>query len=57
MLVGPEQRAWLDRLDAERDNLRAALGWALDRAGGDDPAPLADRAGRGLRTAGALWRY
>ena len=57
MLVGPEQRVWLDRLDAEHDNLRAALGWALDRAGGDDSVPLAVRADRGLRTTGALWRY
>ena len=57
MLVGPEQRAWLARLDAEHDNLRAALGWALSGAGDGDAALLAARAGRGLRIASALWRY
>jgi predicted ATPase/DNA-binding SARP family transcriptional activator len=46
-LSGPAQGAWLDRLDAEHDNLRAALAWTIDR--GD--------AGRAFAIAGNLWRY
>jgi len=29
-LRGPERDRWLDRLDRELDNLRAAIGWAID---------------------------
>ncbi len=43
-LQGPEQLAWLDRIEAEQPNLRAALAWSL---AGDDPEP-------GRRIAAAL---
>ncbi len=47
LLGAAEQVDWLERLDAERDNLRAALSWSL---GGADPT-------LGLRLAGTLWAY
>jgi predicted ATPase/DNA-binding SARP family transcriptional activator/Tfp pilus assembly protein PilF len=46
-LLGPQQREWLERLDAERDNIRAALSWAVDTGEADV----------GLRIGAALWRY
>ena len=41
---GPEQLIWLERLDAEHDNLRAALTWALEQREVD----LAGRLAAGL---------
>ena len=46
-LQGEDQVAWLDRLDAEHDNMRAALSYCLDDP---DPEP-------GLRLATALSRF
>ena len=47
-LYGPEQVEWLDVLEAEHDNFRAALNWSLADGGG---------AALGLRLAAALGRF
>jgi predicted ATPase/DNA-binding CsgD family transcriptional regulator/transcriptional regulator with XRE-family HTH domain len=46
-LKGPRQVAWLDRLDREHGNLRAALHWCLTQG----------EAETGLRIGGALHRF
>jgi non-specific serine/threonine protein kinase len=50
-LRGSEQQRWRGRLDAELDNLRAAVAWAAD--GADDPADTE----LALRIAAALWYF
>ncbi|HZP83849.1 MAG TPA: tetratricopeptide repeat protein, partial [Chthonomonadaceae bacterium] len=47
-LQSKEQAQWLERLEREHDNVRAALEWSLS-----DP----NRAETGLRLAGAIWRF
>jgi predicted ATPase/class 3 adenylate cyclase len=44
---GLEETAWLERLDLEHDNMRAALSWMLE----------SEEAEPGLRLSGALWRF
>jgi predicted ATPase/DNA-binding CsgD family transcriptional regulator len=46
-LRGPHERAWMDRLDAESENMRAALRWVIDRG----------QAEHALRLGSALWRF
>ena len=46
-LRGPDPGGWLDRLERERENVRTALAWCIER----------DEAEPGLRMAGGLARF
>jgi tetratricopeptide (TPR) repeat protein len=46
-LEGPDQASWMERLEADLDNFRAALSWLLE----------AGEAESALRIGGALWRF
>jgi predicted ATPase/DNA-binding CsgD family transcriptional regulator len=54
-LVGPQQAAWLERLEQEHDNLRAALDWSLQQD--EDTNETQRRVEIALRLAGALRRF
>jgi predicted ATPase len=59
-LRGPDQIAWLDRLEAERDNLRTAFAWALECNDADTALRLANALGsfwlvRGTVSEGRTW--
>jgi predicted ATPase/class 3 adenylate cyclase len=47
LLVGADQKEWLDRFDHDHDNIRAALRWSIQ----------ADEVRAGQEAAGALWRF
>jgi predicted ATPase/class 3 adenylate cyclase len=46
-IYGPEQVVWLDRLEREHDNLRAALAWSFEH----------DAAEVGARLVGGVWLF
>ncbi|MGA7730528.1 MAG: tetratricopeptide repeat protein [Chloroflexia bacterium] len=55
-LMGGEQGEWLERLEADHDNLLAALAWMMEPASEGASAPVRNPEGA-LRLAGALWRF
>jgi predicted ATPase/DNA-binding CsgD family transcriptional regulator len=48
-LGGPQQAAWLDRLEREHDNLRAALSWTVEQGETQKSVEMALRLGGALR--------
>ena len=51
---GPRQAAWLERLEREHDNLRAALQWTLEQAEIEEPMEGKRSIETALRLGGAL---
>jgi predicted ATPase len=55
---GSDQRLWLDRIEIEHDNLRAALAWSLEGQRATPQSPDDQlRSALGLRLAAALWQF
>jgi len=55
-LQGPNQAAWLEKVESEHDNIRGALKWTLREEVCDAESGLQD-AEAGLQMAGCLWRF
>jgi predicted ATPase/class 3 adenylate cyclase len=55
-LQGPEQELWLDLLEGEHNNLRAALNWYIERAKGEDELGTS-AAKSALQMAGSLYIF
>jgi predicted ATPase/serine/threonine protein kinase/DNA-binding CsgD family transcriptional regulator len=53
-LWGPQHPVWMQRLEQEHDNLRAALAWSLEPGLGEEPGQRTEIA---LRFGGALHRF
>src|SRR5437870_8375809 len=53
-LGGPQQAAWLERLEREHDNLQAALQWSLEQTGDREAGQRREIA---LRFGGALEQF
>ncbi len=56
-LIGPDQLRWLDGLEREHDNLRAALAWSLGGGEHRDKDVAAQAVETGMRLAGALFWF
>ncbi len=54
-MPGPQGKAWLDRLEQEHDNLRAALTWWIERAQGTGGPGSAEHALRLCCALGSFW--
>jgi predicted ATPase len=54
-LDGPQQAVWLDRLEREYDNLRAALQWLLEQAGEEEAKQRHELALRLAAGLGQFW--
>jgi predicted ATPase/DNA-binding CsgD family transcriptional regulator len=50
----PRQASWLEQLEREHDNLRAALWWSLEQTGDEEARQRREIA---LRLSGALWNF
>ena len=57
VLGGPQQMVWLERLESEHGNLRAALHWSIEQGEARTEAEVEYAMEMALRLAGALRRF